>query len=89
MILILTGCDRSGKTTLANKLINELERCADTYDKKIEYKHFSNPKTLEEAKQEYFNFINSTNNDTIYVLDRFYECEDIYAPIIKTKLNHY
>ena len=73
MVYIFTGCDRSGKTTLAKRLSKELNG---------EYIHFSAPKSLEDGKKEYYNFISSINDKT-YILDRFYECEDIYAPIYR------
>ena len=79
MIVIFTGCDRSGKTTLTNAFIE--------YSKKlsldVEYKHFCVPTSPEQAKQEYFDYINSVDNDKLYVLDRFYESEYVYAPIYR------
>lgn len=79
MFIIFTGCDRSGKTTLARAYYNyQLKRNSN-----IEYIHFIAPKTQSEAKEKYFNFINTANLNKLYILDRFYESEYVYAPIYR------
>ena len=92
MFLIVSGCDRSGKTTLIQKIQERLHLFFP--DKDIQYKHFSQPKAKEDsdlslaqiAYDEYTSFIMSAHYDypdTIFLIDRFYECENIYAPLYR------
>lgn len=74
MIIIISGCDRTGKTTLCQKLVDQLSG---------EYIHFSVPESKNQAEQDYLNFIKNADINKIYVVDRFYECEQIYAPLYR------
>jgi thymidylate kinase len=74
MQIIISGCDRSGKTSMSNKIIEDMN---------AEYFHFDSPKSLEAGKAEYFNFIDGLNPNKNYLCDRFYMEEDIYAPIYR------
>lgn len=74
MVIIVSGCDRVGKTTFCTQLQKQL----NAY-----YVHFSVPKSQNSAYKEYENFINQIDNNKVYVIDRFYECECIYAPIFR------
>lgn len=72
-IIVVTGQDGVGKTTIVNRLI-------EIYNAKTH--HFMQPKNMEDAKSDYYNFLNNMTDDT-YVLDRFYEGEMIYAPLYR------
>lgn len=74
MLIIISGCDRSGKTSIATKFVEK---------NKYEYTHFSSPKNKEDGKQQYFNFIANINSYENYLCDRFYEGEFVYAPIYR------
>ena len=74
MIIIISGCDRVGKTTLCNNLQKQLN---------AQYTHFSVPENQDSAFNEYKDFIDQIDNNKIYLIDRFYECECIYAPIFR------
>jgi thymidylate kinase len=74
MLIIISGCDRSGKTSIANKFIEETN---------YQYTHFSSPKDKEDGKHQYFNFVASINPNENYLCDRFYEGEFVYAPIYR------
>ena len=71
-IIHLSGCDCSGKTTICEKL-----------SKKTGYsiKHFDKPKSMLDAKNEYFNFIKFL--DKSYICDRLHDGEYIYAPLYR------
>lgn len=75
MVIIISGCDRTGKTTFCNQLKTRLTD--------YEYIHFTAPKTKQEAYDRYLNFINQLNPEKLYILDRFYESEKVYAPIYR------
>ena len=75
MIIIISGCDRTGKTTFCNQLKSKLNN--------YEYIHFSVPATEEQAYNEYLNFINTADSNKLYIIDRFYESEAVYAPIYR------
>lgn len=78
-IIVVTGQDGVGKTTIVNKLI-------EIYNAKTH--HFMQPKNMEDAKNDYYNFLNNITNGT-YILDRFYEGEMIYAPLYRNyKMNY-
>lgn len=74
MLIIISGCDRSGKTSIANKFIEKTN---------YQYTHFSSPKDKEDGKHQYFDFIASINPGENYLCDRFYEGEFVYAPIYR------
>lgn len=74
MFIIISGCDRVGKTTLCNELVKRLD---------AKYIHFSAPRSKELAFHEYIDFIKNADINQIYIIDRFYECEKIYAPIYR------
>lgn len=85
MLVIFTGCDRSGKTTLTQAFINYAQQFINKDDDitDIEYKHFYVPSSKEEAEKEYFDYINNVQDNKLYILDRFYESEYVYAPIYR------
>lgn len=94
MLLIISGCDRTGKTTLCNSLKNYLNEnftkmLISNFCNEIEYKHFSAPKTKEEGYNTFTNFLNSIKDNVFYIIDRFYECENIYAPIYRNYIINY
>lgn len=70
-LIIIEGPDSTGKTTLAKFLAEKLD---------FEYYHFSAPKSKEEAKKDYFNFINKFSNKNV-IVDRAFWGEFVYAPI--------
>ena len=74
MLIIISGCDRTGKSTIAQQLADKLNAV---------YTHFSYPSSKEEAKQEYYNFIETISLNKMYICDRFYEGEYVYAPIYR------
>jgi hypothetical protein len=68
MIIILiniSGADLVGKDTLINKLSNLLE---------CKVQHFVKPNSMEDAKNQYFNFLKENDfiNDNI-ITNRFHE----------------
>jgi uracil-DNA glycosylase family 4 len=73
-LLAVTGPNGSGKSTIAEKLNEEL---------KNKYIHFDKVKTMEEGKAQYFNFLKSVEKNDNYILDRFFEGEDVYAPLYR------
>ena len=75
MIIIISGCDRVGKTTFCNQLRKQLPN--------YKYIHFTAPKTEQEGYNKYLNFINQLDNTESYIIDRFYESEAVYAPIYR------
>lgn len=79
-LITITGPNGSGKSTIAEKLTSLLN---------TKYKHFDKVKTLEEGKKQYFDFLQELNSDDFYILDRFFEGEDIYAPLYRGyKMNY-
>ena len=74
MLIIISGCDRTGKSTIAKQLAEKLNAV---------YTHFSYPSSKEEAKQEYYDFIEKISLHKTYICDRFYEGEYVYAPIYR------
>jgi len=73
-LLAVTGPNGSGKSTIAEKLNEEL---------KTKYIHFDKVKTMTEGKAQYFNFLKSVKKNDNYILDRFFEGEDVYAPLYR------
>lgn len=79
-IICLTGPNGAGKSTIADKLTQILS---------CKYKHFDKVATLEEGRNEYFNFLRMLQDDDFYIIDRFYECEDVYPRLYRGyKLNY-
>lgn len=79
-LITITGPNGSGKSTIAEKLTTLLN---------TKYKHFDKVKTLEEGKKQYFDFLQELNTNDFYILDRFFEGEDIYAPLYRNyKMNY-
>jgi len=74
MILIIEGVDKNGKTTLANRLVQEYG---------AEYVKFGQP--TKPPFQEYSEFIASVDPSKTYVLDRFFIGELVYGPIYRGK----
>lgn len=74
MIIVLEGCDRVGKTTLANELSRNFN---------AEIHHFSKPKG--DPYKEYGFFINGLDPEKNYVLDRFHVGELVYGEIYRGK----
>lgn len=72
MIIILEGCDKTGKTTLAKEICSRLG---------YEYIKISNPEY--DAYQEYITHLNNTNGPTLF--DRFHLGELVYGPIFRNK----
>lgn len=79
-LLTITGPNGSGKSTIAEKLTVLLN---------TKYRHFDKVKTLEEGKKQYFDFLKTVNQNESYILDRFYEGEDIYAPLYRNYQMNY
>ena len=73
MIIHITGQNGAGKTTLCNNLAKKLN---------LKTQHFDKVKTMEEGKEQYFNFLNNYKNEDI-ILDRFHDGEYVYAPIYR------
>lgn len=80
MIINITGHDCTGKTTLSEKLSNELNAI---------YTHFSNPKDMEDGKKQYFDFLDNVDKSNTYVCDRFHDGEWVYAPIYRNYTANY
>lgn len=74
MLILLEGCDKSGKSTLARKLVDEFG---------AEYVKFSQPKRL--PYEEYAEFLAAAIPSKLYVLDRFMHGELVYGPIYRGK----
>ena len=77
MLINVSGTDLCGKNTLINELLKKI-KCT-TY-------HFTKPKSMEDAKNQYFDFIK--NNDFInnnIITNRFHEGEWIYPMIDKSR----
>lgn len=80
MIYILDGCDGSGKTTLANKILETTLGATRM--------HFGAPKTDEEAFnywQVYSNAIASVQPGQTVVFDRSWISDMVYGPIIRNR----
>ena len=77
MLILISGCDRTGKTTFAHKLEKALKKYNPIYQ------HFSYPKDKESAKKEYYQYIDNLKDDELIICDRFYECEHVYAPLYR------
>lgn len=73
MLIVIEGCDKSGKSTLAKAV-------ATTYS--LEYKHFGPPKTQDPAK-EYVEFLQQAAAPV--VCDRFYLGELVYGPLLRQR----
>lgn len=76
MILMISGCDGTGKTTIVKALSEKLG---------WETKHFDKPKDLEDGKRQYFNFakmMNEQPNKNI-ICDRLHDGEWVYAPLFR------
>lgn len=73
-LLHVSGFDRCGKSTLCDLLSKDLG---------ADVTHFSNPKNIDDGKNQYFNFLNQISDDKIYICDRYHDGEWIYAPIYR------
>ncbi len=74
MITHITGMDATGKSTLSEKLCKELNG---------EYIHFSNPKDMNDGREQYLNFLRQVDKNKTYICDRFHDGEWVYAPIYR------
>lgn len=74
MVFILEGCDKCGKSTLADKLVKEFNAV---------YLKFSAPK--RPAFKEYSDCLDMLQVNRHYVLDRFCYGELIYGPLYRKK----
>jgi len=83
MIINVSGCDGSGKTTLINNLISK-------FTSKVTTVHFSNPKDYNDAKNQYYTFLEQhPQNSELILCDRFHEGEWVYAPIYRNYIGDY
>lgn len=74
-IIQLEGIDKTGKTTLANKL----KQYFPNY--KIIKGH--PPKDGDDLFNMTINTMNSMNSNTVYIMDRWYLGETVYGPILR------
>lgn len=81
MFLIISGVNAAGKTSLCDKLLKQFES--------MKTQHFSNPKDMEDGKNQYFGFLENMDKNSDYLLDRFHEGEWIYAPIYRGYIAEY
>lgn len=72
MLIIIEGCDKSGKTTLAREISKRFN---------YEYQHFGAPGP--EPGREYAEFLLNLKRPT--VCDRFYIGEQVYGPLLRGK----
>lgn len=81
MIIIVEGPDGAGKSTLIDKLMKSHPGSS--------YKHFSNPKTDEEAYgywKVYAQAIEETDPNKVTVFDRSWYSDVVYGPIFRDRL---
>jgi len=72
-LIIIEGCDKTGKSTLALEYINEGYECF----------HFGEPRPEEDTYRTYMTFLNSLDPEKKYVLDRFHLGEIVYGKIYR------
>lgn len=80
MIIHISGMDAVGKSTLAKMLSEQIG---------AEITHFSNPKNMEDGKQQYENFLKTVDTKKDYICDRFHDGEWVYAPIYRGYIADY
>ncbi|MNJ90388.1 thymidylate kinase [compost metagenome] len=82
MILMISGCDGTGKSTLVKALSEKLG---------WENKHFDKPKNLEDGKEQYFNFAKTMNDQPHknIICDRLHDGEWVYAPLYRGYKGNY
>ena len=73
--IILEGCDKTGKTSIAKKLI---ELCPT-----LKYLHFTAPKNYGDGQKQYIKLIKKLNNEHGLVCDRSWLGEGVYAPLMR------
>ncbi len=81
MIIIVEGPDGAGKSTLIDQLLKSYPGSS--------YKHFSNPKTDEEAFgywKVYAEAIEETDPTKVTVFDRSWYSDVVYGPIFRNRL---
>ena len=81
MIIIVEGPDGAGKSTLIEQLLKSHPGSS--------YKHFSNPKTDDEAFnywQVYAKAIEDTDPTKVTVFDRSWYSDVVYGPIFRNRL---
>lgn len=95
MIIILEGCDKSGKSTQANEIKKflELETGLPTH---IIHSRYVKGKTKEEAQNlsrrtfiDMFELMLDSIDKRNYILDRSYLDEAVYGPLYRDQLNDY
>jgi len=72
-LVIIEGCDATGKSTLAQRYVNE----------GYEYFHFSTPEEGEDTYRTYMTFLSNIDPDKKYVLDRFHLGEMVYGEVYR------
>jgi polyphosphate kinase 2 (PPK2 family) len=80
MVIIFEGCNKGGKTTLINKLLEDFK------DLKFKVIKCSQPKDGD-AYKEYSNILTRIEKDKTknYILDRFHYGSYVYGPIYRGK----
>lgn len=73
-IIIIEGCDKTGKTTLS-KLIVE----------KLGYNYIKCSQPVKPAFEEYNDLLNNLDKSKNYVIDRFIYGEFVYGPLYRLK----
>ena len=78
MIIIVEGPDGAGKTTRINQLLDAHPGSS--------YKHFSNPKTSQEADdywKVYTEAVKASDPNKVTIFDRSWYSDRVYGPIIR------
>lgn len=81
MIIIVEGPDGAGKTTIIKQLMESLPGSL--------YRHFSNPKTKEEADnywKVYAEAVSSADPTKVHIFDRSWYSDVVYGPIFRGRL---
>jgi len=75
MIIILEGCDKTGKTTLANKLFE-----------RTDFKMYKSSQPKKPPYEEYMEMLDIIGKEDA-IIDRFHLGEMVYGPIYRGKSN--
>lgn len=76
--IIVEGPDNSGKSTLVQRLVEMAP-----YDERASVKHFSKPKSKEEAKESYYAWLGFMRVSDRTIADRAFYGEAVYAPLYR------